>query len=71
MKVVYSPPQVNYVATCSIPASIDDLVSDIVHHVLEALELDLSIRSHDMYPFQSVSLPSDENLLEALASWGP
>ena len=71
MQVVSSPPQVNYVATYFMPTSTDDLVSDIVHHVLGALELDISIRSLDMYPFRRIVLPFDENLLEAMASYGP
>jgi len=57
-------------ATCSMSASADDLVSDIVHHVLRELEPDLCIISLDMYPFQSIVLPSFENLLEAMASYG-
>lgn len=71
MQELSSPPQVNYVATCSMPSSTDDLVSDIVHHVVGALDLDLSIRYLDMYPFQSVVLPFDENLLESMTSYGP
>ena len=57
-------------ATYSMPTSTDDLVGDVVHHVLEALELDFSIGSLDMYSSQSVVLPFDENLLEAMASFG-
>jgi len=49
------------------PASTDDLAGDVVHHLLGALESDLSTRAFD--PFQSIFLPSDENLLEAMASW--
>ena len=48
------------------PTSTDDLVGDVACHVLGALELDFSIGSLDMYPFQSVVLPFDENLLEAM-----
>ena len=44
-QVVPSPPQVNYVGTCSIPMSTDDLVGDVVNHLLGALEYDLSIGS--------------------------
>ena len=40
--MVSSPPWVNYVANCSIPTSIDDQFSDVVHDVLGALEPDLS-----------------------------
>ena len=57
-------------ATCSMPTSIDDLVGDVVCHVLGVLEPDFSIGSLDMCPFQSVVLPSDENLLEDMASFG-
>ena len=52
------------------PTSIDDLVGNVVHHVLGALEPDFSFGSLDMYPFQNVVLPSDENLLEVIASSG-
>lgn len=52
------------------PTFTDDLVGDVVRHVLGELEPDFSIGSLDMYPFQSVILPSDENLLEAMASFG-
>jgi len=45
MNMESTPPQVNYVATCSVPTSTDDLVNDIMFHVLGALELDISIRS--------------------------
>lgn len=54
MQVVASPRHVNNVVTCSIPALIDDLVIDIVHHVLGTLEPNISIGSLDRYPFQSV-----------------
>lgn len=68
IQVVSPPPQVNYVETCSMPASTDDLVGDVVHHLLGELESDLSIRSFD--PFHSIVLPYGENLLEAMVSWG-
>ena len=55
--------------TCSIPKSTNDLVGDVVHHVLGALQHDFSFGSLDMYPFQSVVLPSDENLLKDMASF--
>jgi len=44
--MVSSPPRVNYVATCSIPTSTDNQFSDVVHHVLGALELDLSFMTY-------------------------
>ena len=40
--MVSSPPWINYVATFSIPTSTDNQFSDVVHHVLGALEPDLS-----------------------------
>ena len=40
--MVSSLPRVNYVATSSMPTSTDDQFSDVVHHVLGALEPDLS-----------------------------
>ena len=40
--MVSSLPRVNYVATCSIHTSIDNQFSDVVYHVLGALEPDLS-----------------------------
>ena len=70
LQVVSPPPQVNCVATCSMPSSTDDIVGDVVHHVLGELEPDFSFGSLDMYPFQRIFLPSDANLLEAMASFG-
>jgi len=63
VQVVSPPQQANYVATCSMPTSTDDLAGDVVHHVLGALKPNFSIGSLDMYSFQSVVLPSNENLL--------
>ena len=40
--MVSSLPRVNYVATSPISTSIDDQFSDVVHHVLGALEPDIS-----------------------------
>ena len=40
--MVSSPPRVNYVATRYIPTSTDDQFSDVVHHLLGALEPNLS-----------------------------
>ena len=48
-QAVPSLPQVNYVATCSISASFDVHADDRVHHVLGALEPDLSLVHHDTY----------------------
>lgn len=69
-KAVSPPPQVNYVITCAMPTSTNDLVGDVLHHVLGAFETNFSFGSLDMYPSQSVVLPSNENLLEAMASFG-
>ena len=44
--MVSSPPWVNYVATHSIPTSTDGQFSDVVHHVLGALEPDLSFMTY-------------------------
>jgi len=63
--MVSSPPWVNYVATHSMPTSMDDQFHDVVHYVLGALEPDLS---ND--PFHNIVLPSDENLLEVMTSYG-
>ena len=51
------------------PTSTNDLVGDVVHQVLGELKPNFSIGTMDMYPFQSVVLPSDENLLEAMTSF--
>jgi len=68
--MVSSPPQVNYVATHSMATSTDDQFSDVVHYILGALEPYLYNGSLDMNPFQSIVLPSDENLLEVMTSYG-
>jgi len=83
IQVVSPPPQVNYVATCSMAAREDesfiifstsfdlDLVGDMVDHLLWKLEPGFSIGSLDVSPFLSIVLTSDENLLEAIAFWRP
>ena len=38
LPMISSPPQVNYVATCSMSTSIDNSVSEVVHHVLGELD---------------------------------
>lgn len=68
--MVSSPPWVNYVAILSMPTSIDDQFRDVVHYVLGALEPYLSNGFLATYPFQSFVLPSDENLLEVMTSYG-
>ena len=68
MKLVSPLPYINYVVTCSMHTSTDDLVGDVMHHLLWALVLDLFVGSFDMYPFQNIVLPSNECLLEAMVS---
>ena len=70
MQVVSPLPQINYVATCYMLVSTDDLVGNVVRHVLGALQPNFFIGSIDMYPFQCFVLPFDENLLKAKASFG-
>ena len=47
--MVSSPPWVNYVATCSMPTSTDDQFNNVVHHVLGALEPNLSFMTSMSY----------------------
>ena len=82
VKVVSPLPRVNYVARYPIhvPTTEDepfivyltsfdlDLVGDMVNHLLGTFKSDLFIGSLDMYPFQCIVLPSNRNLLEAMAS---
>ena len=58
-------------ATRSVSTSIDDHTNDIVNYVLGALKPDLSFIPNDMYSSQSVVLPSSEDLLGAMFSYGP
>ena len=51
MQAVSPSPQVNFMATYSMPTSTDDLVGDVVHHVLGALEPNFSFGSLEIYPF--------------------
>jgi hypothetical protein len=78
MPVMSTPPQVNYVTICpmhltphereSLPYPNLDLVVDMVISSIGLLEPDLPtlIKVIDMYPFQSVFLPSSEYLLESM-----
>ena len=68
--MVSSLPRVNYVSTRSMPTSTNDEFHDVVHYVAEALVPDLSDGFLTMYPFQIIVLPSDENLLEVMTSYG-
>jgi hypothetical protein len=83
MPAMSAPPQVNYVMTCpmrstpnereSLPSPDLDPVVDMVISSIGLLESDLPtlIEVVDMYSFQSVFLPSSEDLLEAMADVCP
>jgi hypothetical protein len=70
MQTVSPPPHVNYVALSPMTSTPDDLdpVVDMVISSIGLLEPDLPtlIEVVDMYSFQSASLPSSEDLLEAM-----
>ena len=70
LQAVPSPPQVNYVATHYVSTSTDDHADGIVRYLLGELEPDLSLVPIDMYSSQSVVLPSNEDLLGAMFSYG-
>jgi hypothetical protein len=73
-----APPQVNYVTTCpmhsnphereSLPSPDLDTVVNMVISLIGLLDLDLPILIEvvDMFSFQSVFLPYNEDLLEAM-----
>jgi hypothetical protein len=75
MLTVSPPPQVNYVALSSIDSTSDDLdpVVDTVISSIGLLEHDLftPVVTLDMVSFQSVFLPSSEDLLEAMTEFCP
>jgi hypothetical protein len=75
MLTVSPPPQVNYVALSSIDSTSDDLdpVVDTVISSIGFLEHDLftPVATLDMVSFQSVFLPSSEDLLEAMTEFCP
>jgi hypothetical protein len=75
MKMVSSPPQVNYVALSPMTSTSDDLdsVVDTVISSIGLLELDLftPVATLDMVSFQCVFLPSSEDLLEAMTDFCP
>jgi hypothetical protein len=75
MQTVSPPPQVNYVALSPISSTSDDLdpVVDMVISSIGLLELDLfsPVATLDMVSFQSVFLPSSEDLLEAMIEFCP
>jgi hypothetical protein len=75
MQTVSPPPQVNYVALSPMASTSDDLdpVVDMVISSIGLLELDLftPVATLDMVSFQSVFLPSSEDLLEAMTEFCP
>jgi hypothetical protein len=75
MQTVSPPPQVNYVALSPMASTSDDLdpVVDMVISSIGLLEPDLltPIATLDMVSFQSVFLPSNEDLLEAMTEFCP
>jgi len=58
------------VATRSVSASTDGHIDGVVYYVLVALEPDMSMVPNDMYSYQSMVLPSSEDLLGAMFSYG-
>jgi hypothetical protein len=75
MQSVLPLPQVNYVALSPMVSTSDDLypVVDMVISSIELLEPDLftPVATLDMVSFQSVFLPSSEDLLEAMTEFCP
>jgi hypothetical protein len=75
MQMVSPPPQVNYVALSPMASTSDDLdpVVDMVISSIGLLEPDLftPVVTLDMVSFQSVFLPSNEDLLEAMTEFCP
>jgi hypothetical protein len=75
MHTVSPPPQVNYVALLPMASNSNDLdpVVDMVTSLIGLLEPDLftPVATLDMVSFQSVFLPSSEDLLEAMTEFCP
>jgi hypothetical protein len=75
MQMVLPPPEVNYVVLFPMDSTSDDLdpVVDMVISSIGLLEPDLftPIVTLDMVSFQSVFLPSNEDLLEAMTEFCP
>jgi hypothetical protein len=75
MPTVSPPPQVNYVALSTMASTSDylDPVVDMVISLIGLLEPDLltPVTTLDMVSFQSVFLPSSEDLLEAMTEFCP
>jgi hypothetical protein len=74
-QMVSPPPRVNYVALSPMASTSDDLdpVVDMMISSIGLLELDLftPVATLDMVSFQSVFLPSSEDLLEAMTEFCP
>jgi hypothetical protein len=74
MQVVSPPPHINYVETCPMHSTLDeaffelDPVVDIVIYSIWILEPNIltPIAALDIYSFQSIFLPSNEDLLESM-----
>jgi hypothetical protein len=75
MQMVFPPPQVNYVALSPMASTSNDLdpVVDMVISLIGLLDTDLftPVVTLDMVSFQSVFLPSSEDLLEAMTNFCP
>jgi hypothetical protein len=75
MQTVSPPPHVNYVALLPMASTSDDLypVVDMVISSIGLLEPNLftHVTTLDMVSFQSVFLPSSEDLLEAMTEFCP
>jgi hypothetical protein len=75
MQMVSPPPQVNYVALSPMASTSDDVdpVVDMVISSIGLLEPDLftPVATLDMVSFQSVFLPSSEDLFEAMIEFCP
>jgi hypothetical protein len=75
MQTISSPPQVNYVALSPMASTSHDLdlVVDMVISSIGLSEPDLftPVATLDMFSFQSVFLPSSEDLLESMTKFCP
>jgi hypothetical protein len=75
MQTVSPPPQVNYVVLSPMDSTSDDLdpIVDMVISSIGSLEPDLltPVTTLDMCSFQSVFLPSSEDLLQAITKFCP
>jgi hypothetical protein len=75
VQIVLPPPQVNYVVLSPMTSTSDylDPIVDMVISSLGLLEPDLftPVTTLDMVSFQSIILPSSEDLLEAMTKFFP